>query len=126
MFLCHPLSNFLTLFANILQHTPGPHALSDLKLMELVISLRSEPAFHVNAPTADTAQLFVKLGNVAGKFIKRAHSNGSKPMKRGRDGYDHHQKNSLYPTAARGSHMSETFTQQNDFIVKIKLVCFFI
>lgn len=72
MILYYPLSNFLTLFANTLQSPQDPQAFSDLKLMEMVISLLSDPAFHVNVPTTNTAQLFVELSSVARKLANKA------------------------------------------------------
>ncbi|EED21290.1 conserved hypothetical protein [Talaromyces stipitatus ATCC 10500] len=93
MLLYHPISNFLTLFANTLQNPQDPQAVPDLRLMDTVISLLSEPAFHVNVATTNTAQLFIQLSNVARKLVERTNSGVAKPTKRSRDEYDPRQDN---------------------------------
>lgn len=94
MLLYYPLSNLLTLFANTLQNPADPEAPSDLKLMDIVISLLSEPAFHVNVPTANAARLFVELGNITRKLVEKTSSNATKSTKRARDDHDHKQDKS--------------------------------
>lgn len=59
MLLHYPLSSFLTLFANTLQNPQDPEVLSNINLMEVVISLLSAPAFHVSVSTANASRLFV-------------------------------------------------------------------
>lgn len=93
MLLFHPISNFLTLFANTLQNPQEPQAESDLILLDKVISLVSDPAFHVNDSTANTAKLFKKLVDVARKLVEWVNLNAQKPTKRTRDEYDPRQDN---------------------------------
>lgn len=121
MLLYYPLSNLLTLFANTLQNPQDPEARSDLKLMDIVISLLSEPAFHVNVPTANAARLFVELGNITRKLVEKTNSNTTKPTKRARDEYDH--KQDKYQLSAQEPHVPETLAelensgQQSGFMV---------
>lgn len=70
--------------------------------MDIVISLLSEPAFHVNVPTANAARLFVELGNITRKLVEKTNPNATKATKRARD-EDDHQRDKPQPSAQEPS-----------------------
>lgn len=112
MLLYHPISNFLTLFANTLQNPLDSQAESDLMLMDTVISLLSDSAFRVNDSTANTAQLFMKLANVARKLVERTSQDITKATKRSRNEYL--KQDNIPQVSARHSQMPVTLLESDN------------
>lgn len=75
MILYHPLSGFLTLFANILHNPRGRHAASDLHLMNLVTEFLAPLVTDASPFTLSASiRLLRELENVATRLVDRTTS----------------------------------------------------
>jgi hypothetical protein len=79
----YPLSAFLLVFSNLIHNPEDPSAVSDLQLMDVVVSTLSPMMSRIGPYNATAAlKLFEKLRNVAKEFVENRLHQHSKKTKR--------------------------------------------